>query len=170
MSGITALPRQQRLSLVERYAYGLLLLTSVHHAYGAYTYESPWRLHVVALAIAAAAVIAAAAGAHRRFETGVAGTLAFWIFCAATLAFPFAMIGFFEGGYNHVLKDALYFSGASLELMRTLFPAPAYELPNDVFFEVTGVAQLMPAVLGVRHLYQLVRTSGRRMMLFAKPA
>jgi hypothetical protein len=65
------------------------------------------------------------------------------------------MIGFFEGGYNHVLKDALYFGGASRELMQTLFPAPAYELPHSVLFEVTGVAQLMPAVLGARHLYKL---------------
>ena len=137
-----------------RYAYGILLLTSVHHAYGACIYASPWRLHVVVLAIAAAVVIGASAGVYRRY-TGIARTLAFWILCAVTLAVPIALIGFFEGGYNHVLKDALYFGGAPRELMRTLFPAPAYELPNSVFFEVTGVAQLMPAVLGARHFFKL---------------
>ena len=67
------------------------------------------------------------------------------------------MIGFFEGGYNHVLKDALYFGGASSELMQSLFPTPAYEMPDSLFFELTGVGQLLLAVVGTSHLYGLVR-------------
>jgi hypothetical protein len=158
MSGTTFYSSLQHLSQVTRYAYGILLLTSVHHAYGAYIYATPWRLHVVAFALAAAAAIGAAAHVFRRYQFRIEGTIAFWVLCVVTLAFPLAMIGFFEGGYNHVLKDALYFGGASRELMRRLFPAPAYEMPDSVFFEVTGVAQVVPAAIGAGHLYELARS------------
>jgi hypothetical protein len=133
------------------------VLTSIHHAYGAYIYTSPWRLHVVALAAAAATAIAASALVFRKREASSAGTIAFLILCAVTLAVPFGMIGFFEGGYNHVLKDLLYFAGAPREQMQRLFPGPAYEMPDSAFFELTGVAQLLPAVVGTGHLYRFVR-------------
>lgn len=155
MSDMTSLSQHERLSRVTRYSLGILLLTSVHHAYGAYIYDSPWRLHVVGFAIGAAVLIGGAANVYRR-HTGFARTLAFWVLCAVTLAFAIALIGFFEGGYNHVLKDALYFVGAPRDVMQKLFPAPAYEMPSSVFFEVTGVAQLMLGILGARHLYRLV--------------
>ena len=155
MSVVTSLSTPQRLVRVTRYAYGQLLLTSVHHAYGAYIYDSPWRLHVVAYSIVAAIVIGAASAAHRKHDTSVAGSIAFWVFCATTLAFPFGMIGFFEGAYNHVLKNVLYFGGVSPQLMQTMFPAPTYELPNNGVFEVTGMAQIVPAVVGILHLFRL---------------
>ncbi|MGQ0812522.1 MAG: hypothetical protein ACT4OO_15040 [Nitrospiraceae bacterium] len=45
-----------------------------------------------------------------------------------------------------MVKDALYFSGTPLWLMQKLFPPPIYELPDDVFFELTGVLQLFVAL------------------------
>jgi len=153
MSGSASLSLVERLSRVTWYAYEILLLTSVHHAYGAYIYATPWRLHAIVAAFAAAVLIGASAGVYGGY-TGIRRTIAFWILCAVTFGFPIAMIGFFEGGYNHLLKNVLYFGGASRELMQTLFPAPTYELPNSVFFEVSGVAQLIVAILCARHLYQ----------------
>jgi hypothetical protein len=150
-----SLPR--RLSQVTRYACGILLLTSIHHVYGAYVYATPWRVHIVVPAIAAAAVIAAAAGVFRRYRASSAATIAFAVLCVVTLVFPFAMIGLFEGGYNHVLKDLLYFGGAPAEQMQRLFPPPTYEMPSDAFFELTGIAQLPAGVAGIRHLWRLVR-------------
>jgi len=146
------------MSRVTRYALGILLLTSVHHAYGAYVYQSPWRLHVVPLSIAAGAVIYGAERMLRTRGTTAAGTIAFWIFCAVALAFPFGMIGLLEGGYNHALKNLLYFGGASPELMTAWFPPPTYELPNDLFFEITGVLQLIPGVMGSYYLLLLIRS------------
>ena len=78
---------------------------------------------------------------------------------AAAFVFPFAMIGLYEGGYNHVLKNVLYFGGASPELLAALFPPPAYELPDSALFEVSGIAQLAPAVPGIHQLYKLVSES-----------
>ncbi len=155
MAAIIPISTEQHLAKAMRCAYGLLLLTSVHHAYGAYIYDTPWRLHIVPVSIAVAAVMRATSGVHRRYQTTVAGTIALWTLCATTLVFPFGMIGFFEGGYNHVLKNVLYLGGASPQLMQTMFPAPMYELPNSVFFELTGMAQLVPAIVGILHLFRL---------------
>ena len=70
---------------------------------------------------------------------------------------PCARSGFFEGGYNHVLKDVLHFGGASPALMRRLFPPPRYELPDDAFFEVTGVLQVVPAAITGYYLCRFVQ-------------
>lgn len=40
--------------------------------------------------------------------------------------------------------------------MRRLFPPPAYERPNDVFFEVTGVLQLVLGIVTGHQLYGLL--------------
>jgi len=67
------------------------------------------------------------------------------------------MIGTFEGLYNHVVKNLLYFGGAPSALMLRLFPAPTYEMPNDVFFEITGVLQVVPAALAAWYLYRMTQ-------------
>ena len=38
-----------------------------------------------------------------------------------------------------------------------LFPAPTYEMPNDVLFEITGVLQVVPAALAAWHLYRMTQ-------------
>ena len=157
MFGIDSTTSLQLASRVVRNALAVLVLTSVHHAYGAYIYDTPWRLNVLLVSgIAAVAIIGPLLVLRRRSE-GVVGQTAFWALSSVTLVFPIAIIGFFEGGYNHALKDALYFAGASPALMTTLFPPPTYELPNDIFFEVTGVLQLVLAITTTYHLYSLVR-------------
>src|SRR5712691_3534143 len=45
-------------------------------------------------------------------------------------------------------------------MMRRLFPPPTYEPPNDVFSEVTGLLQVVPAAVTAYFLYRLFR-SGR---------
>jgi hypothetical protein len=61
-------------------------------------------------------------------------------------AFAWAFnIGIGEGGYNHTLKNILYFGGAPESLMNTMFPPEVggvslYEKPNDFLFESTGIA------------------------------
>ena len=125
---------QETLYRVTRYALAVLLLTSVHHAYGAYAYHTPWRLDAVVLsAFAAAAIISSLVVIQRNADETVR-EIAFWAFIAVVLVVPVALIGLFEGAYNHALKNALYFAGASSALMNRLFPRPTYELPNDVFF------------------------------------
>jgi hypothetical protein len=144
------------------WALAVLLLTSVHHAYGAYIYDTPWRLHVVFVSGLTAAALLGSLLAFRRRSADLSGRIAFWAFVAVVLVVPVAGIGLFEGGYNHALKNALYFSGASTAVLHRLFPPPTYELPNDAFFEFTGVLQLVLAVVTGRHLFRLVRERWRR--------
>ena len=145
---------------VARHALIGLLLTSVHHAYGAYVYSTPWRLHVVFIAGAAALVILGALGVLRARPSGWPRTAAWWLLALTVLALPVVMVGVFEGLYNHVLKNVLYFGGSAAGTMARLFPPPQYEMPNDVFFEITGMLQVVPAALAALHLYRVM--SSRR--------
>lgn len=138
-------------------AAGVLLLTSIHHVYGAYIYASLWRAHVAHVSALGIVVIAGALLILRRWPNTRAGDIALWSFVIVTALFPVAWIGLFEGGYNHVVKDALYMAGAPHAVMRTLFPAPLYEMPDDVLFEVSGVLQLPLALVALHYTYCLVR-------------
>ncbi|MBZ4419359.1 hypothetical protein [Myxococcus sp. RHSTA-1-4] len=141
----------------------VLLLTSVHHAYGAFIYRTPWRLHMVAIAAVTAVVLLGALAVLRARPGGWTGGVALAVFALTTLGVPVGMIGVFEGAYNHVLKNVFYFGGASPELLGRLFPPPTYELPNDFLFELTGVLQVVPAVLAAVFLVHAFR--GRRQRL-----
>lgn len=141
-----------------RSAYAVLALTSIHHAYGAYVYHTPWRLHVVPVAIITAIVIAMAHGRSRR---SVPSSAAWWVFAIVTLVVPILAIGAFEGFYNHALKNLLYFGGAPHDIMMTLFPPPAYEMPNDAFFEITGVLQTVPAAMSAWYLLHAILSRPR---------
>lgn len=157
MSSVDSISLEQRTQRVLWMALAVLLLTSVHHAYGAYIYETPWRLHVVFISVLVAAALIGSLVVLRRRSAGLSAEIGFWSFSAVVLVVPVALIGLFEGGYNHLLKDALYFASGSPAVMHRLFPPPKYELPNDVFFEVTGVLQLILAIVTGYHLYVLVR-------------
>lgn len=117
-----------------------LAVTSIHHAYGAFIYATPWRLHILHAAIPAALAISALLYAARAYRGTLSGRLAGWVGALVILAFPVAMIGFYEGGFNHVLKNIVYF-GFGADIARTTFPAPTYEMPNDLLFELTGIVQ-----------------------------
>jgi hypothetical protein len=139
------------------YALAALFLTSVHHAYGAYAYATPWRLHVVPFATIAAIAIGGLAAVLRRRGDDVLGAVAFWSLAAVTLVVPVLLFGAFEGVYNHVVKDVLFAAGSSLETMHRLFPPPTYELPDDLLFEVTGILQVVPAAGAGYYLFVLIR-------------
>lgn len=140
-----------------RASLALLGLTSLHHAYGASAFATPWRWHVVPVAIlAAAALIATGRLAHR--GQGRHASIARAIFVLLDLLLPGLGIGVFEGVYNHALKNALFFGGASAQTMTALFPPPTYEWPHDWFFEGSGIAQGVLGLLVIWRWYRLVRT------------
>lgn len=152
-SGASRLP----LSRAFRAALAILLLTSVHHAYGAYIYRTPWRLHVAVVAVLTAWVLWIAARVIRSYPAGPARGVATVAFCLVDAIVPVLAIGFFEGGYNHVLKNALYFIGSSPLFMTRLFPPPVYELPNDVIFEASGIVQFVIGVVAAYRLHGFIR-------------
>lgn len=109
--------------------------TSAHHLYGAWLYETPWRNHI----------------AYQGFTWLIVSYLILlptlkwsftwikWIFVLFAGFFFVGAIGFYEGFYNHVLKNILYFGGVERGVLLRMYPPPKYELPDDFLFELSGV-------------------------------
>lgn len=126
------------------------LLTFLHHAYGAWLYKTPWRMHIVyhgLIILLITATLLALYEWRKQKPFLVSYLLLSGIFFGG-------LIGLFEGFYNHSLKNVLFFAGLPASRMRLFFPASLYELPNDWLFEITGVLQ---TVIGVIQLYYTVK-------------
>lgn len=160
MSNLT--PSDARLRFVERRALlagsTVFVLTTIHHVYGAIRYDTPWRLHAAAIAALAVVAMLLALRVSRAEPMSASGRAAWWAFWVVDAVIFVLLFGVFEGFYNHVLKDALYLAGTRMATMRALFPPPMYEMPNDWFFEVTGVLQTLPAVATAYYLALLLRS------------
>lgn len=137
----------------------VLILTAVHHFYGAAIYDTPWRNHIAVIVLPVLAVMIAAYGFHRWRPLTWLGRACMRLFMVLTLVVPIAWIGFFEGGYNHVLKNILFFGGLPQAALERLFPPPRYEMPDDLWFELTGVAQFFIALAAARYVFRLWRQS-----------
>jgi hypothetical protein len=146
-------------------AWATLLLTAAHHVYGGIVYHTPWRLHGAAVALALGPALHALASTGERAESGKARAAARWAFASLVLLVPILSVGAFEGAYNHVLKNVLYFGGARPELLVRMFPPPTYELPSDAAFEISGCAQVLTAAWTAVAWWRYVRVSGRDVSL-----
>ena len=135
----------------------ILVLTILHHFYGAVIYSTPWRAHVAFFAGPVLLALAAAWLINRSWPTRAIGKVSKWVFVVVAGAVSFVMFGLYEGGYNHVLKDVLYYGGVSSQTLLALFPPPSYEMPNDFLFELTGVAQFFVGLWAGFDLLNLVR-------------
>lgn len=130
----------------------LLLMTCIHHVYGAIVYHTHWRLHVVFIAVPVAAAVWLL---HYFYAKNNNSRALFISYAMMVLLFPVMLIGIYEGLYNHLVKNIIFpFTGNSA-FFKMLFPPPAYETPNNVLFEVTGVLQafiLYPLLQAYRRL------------------
>lgn len=132
--------RVWRASLVATVA--TLALTVVHHVYGGILYDTPWRIHGVALGVLGL-VIAGVAYRRRSRPAWARGYL-----LTSGLLFG-VVVGLFEGGYNHAVKDALFAVRLDPATLARLFPPHPWVAPDDALFEVTGVLQLPLGVVVV---------------------
>jgi len=148
---------------------GVCAVTTVHHVYGAYIYNTPWRLHAALISTLATALIAVCLRLLRTQANNRIGAVASWTFMTVTFLVPFLGFGLFEGIYNHALKIALHFGHISPALMAHLFPPPTYEMPNNAFFEVTGVMQVIPGFVAGYYLYRFLQIHKREPKLATTP-
>ena len=81
----------------------------------------------------------------------------FWLYWMVTLVPSLGLIGLFEGIYNHVLKNILYFTGSSRAILDNLFQPGIYEMPNDFLFEFTGILQGVIVVPLIGQFIRLTR-------------
>lgn len=137
-----------------------LVLTSAHHLYGAWRFDTPWRAHVAHIAMWLAILLAVSLAIWWRASSAGARRSAAWVFAATSLLACGAWLGLFEGGYNHGLKAVLGLAGVNGPLFDLLFPPSIYEPPGDFVFEVSGVLQL-PAGLLASHFARLLLKTAR---------
>lgn len=133
---------------------GVMVLTIIHHIYGAIIYNTAFRLHIAYFAIPVIVMLIFTYWIYQRRQTTWSGRIAFWLFVTITLLIPVGGIGFIEGGFNHLVKNILFFGGASQSTLTHLFPPPKYEIPNDFWFEATGILQFF---LGIYPMYFFFR-------------
>jgi hypothetical protein len=127
---------------VTTYSVILMLLTSVHHVFGGIIYKTPWRFHVLFLSLP---VIAATILLHVILTNGE-NRIIFWLHWIVTLLTSILLIGFFEGIYNHILKNLFFLSHVPVKIVNKLYPPGIYEQPNNWFFELSGVMQGIIAI------------------------
>ncbi len=132
-------------ALLKRLLWGgifILLLTIIHHIYGGIIYNTPVRFHIAWFAVPAIGVMIILYTLHVRKKSSPAiSKISLWLFIAVVILIPFGTFGLVEGGYNHLLKNVLYFGGASEEWMMNFYSDPIFEMPNDFWFEFTGILQ-----------------------------
>jgi hypothetical protein len=134
------------LKMTMLWSAGTMVMTLVHHLYGAIIYDEPFRLHVAIFAIPVIVVLLGTYAGYEKVSNILLKKIFLVIFFTVSILFSVAAIGLYEGGYNHVIKNILYFGGISTEILDQIYPS-VYELPNDFVFELTGIAQFVTGLL-----------------------
>lgn len=126
----------------------LYALTAFHHYYGSVVYKTPWRAHVLPIGGAVLLICILFAALYKVYHRRI------WlnVYLLVALVVFGLLIGLVEGFYNHMVKNILYFSGLNIVTWRSMFPAPAYEIPENFIFESTGVLQFL---IGLVQIYFL---------------
>ena len=138
--------------LIERAALAIgvaYALTTVHHIYGGLVDSAPNRLRVPIIMAIPSAVAVGSLYRYRRtgsraalITAGTVGGLA-WVFLS----------GLLHGGYAHAYKDILFLLNGPSTLYYPLNPSEHYP-PDDLFFEITGVLEIVTAFLVASSMYR----------------
>jgi len=118
------------------------LISSIHHWYGAIIYNTPWRAGVTYWIAGSVVIVYSLLYVYWKNLGNVVGTISIWFFLISAVIFQAGFI-IFECVYSHVLKNILFFGGMSESILERLYPSPAYHLPDNLFFEFTGLLQLV---------------------------
>jgi hypothetical protein len=127
----------------------------LHHVYGGLIYRTPERF---AIALFFTVVLLPTIGLLLRYRrTGKRPALiAFAILVAVIWV---AVLGLFEGGYNHAYTDILLLAGVSRADALKVHPAAMagdFNYPPDsLLFEASGVLQLVTSLLTAYFVYRL---------------
>lgn len=118
------------------------LISSAHHWYGATAYDTPWRAGVTYWIGGSVLITYSLLYIYWKNVSNITGKIALFIFLFSAVIFQAGFI-MFECVYSHVLKNILFFGGMSQSILQRLYPAPAYHLPDNLIFELTGLLQLV---------------------------
>lgn len=114
-------------------------LTTIHHIFGGLVDNADDRL--VIPAILAPLVVIALVSLYALRRTGSVGAL---ITFGVVALLWVLLLGLFHGGYAHLYKDIVFLVDGPPSLYYPLNPSEHYP-PDNVFFEVTGVLDVVAA-------------------------
>jgi hypothetical protein len=138
----------------------VLILTSLHHWYGAVRFDTAWRAHVIHLAVWIGLALGVFLSIGWLARDRPLGRWAVSAVLVVSMVAAVAWLGLYEGGYNHLMKNALFAAGVPDQTFRQLFPPAVYEPPEDWLFELSGIAQLPLGLLAGWSALRLRRAAG----------
>jgi hypothetical protein len=146
--------------LINRAAFAILgayTLTTIHHIYGGLVDEDSNRLH--APLVMAIPLVVALASLYRYKRSRSRAALA--TYSIAAVVGWVILSGLVHGGYAHAYKDLLFLLDGPSALYYPLNPNEHYP-PDDLFFEITGVLELVTDYLIALFTLRLIRERQRR--------
>jgi hypothetical protein len=147
--------------LLSTYLVLIWVTTLVHHIYGALIYNSVWRIYFPLFVFPVILILTLFLQYLFLSKKRKSFKITFILFVAF---FWILLVGIIEGGYGHLLKNILNWLAYPKAKLETMFPPEFgnqsfFEQPNDWFFEISGISQL---ILGIFILYYLTKLTKRR--------
>jgi hypothetical protein len=116
---------------------------AVHAVYGGLHYESPGLFHVVGPAVFWLLVAVALAGVNARGE----GPVRRWLLLGLVGVPYIGIFGLLHGVVGHAAKLIAFHAGMAPERLEQLFSLVDFVLPDDAFFELTGLLSAVTAAI-----------------------
>jgi hypothetical protein len=153
MVAVTTTTRQfiNRAALASLAAYAV---TSIHHVYGGLFGRAPAPNRLRVPIIMAPPLLIMLVSLYRYRRRG--SWLALSSFSSVAMLFFVILLGLLHGGYAHAYKDILYLVAGPPQLYYSLNPDEHYP-PDDIFFEITGVLDMLTGYLVALSTVRLIR-------------
>ena len=107
----------------------ILLLTVFHHFYAAALFDTPWRRHVAVIVMPVLLLMIVLYVVYQWRPLTFAGKASFWLLMLVAVLVPIAWLGFYHGGYTHLVKLILVLGGVPQTTFEQL--CPVCEVPGD---------------------------------------
>lgn len=135
----------------------ILILTVFHHFYAAAIFDTPWRRHVAIIVMPVLLLMIVLYALYQWRPMTLVGNASLWLLMLVAVLVPIAWLGFYHGGYTHLVKLFLVFGGVSQATFERL--CPVCEVPGDLIYEVTGVMEFVLSLVAAYYLVGLWRES-----------
>jgi len=133
---------------------GAYAVTSIHHVYGGLFARAPAPNRLLVPIIMAVPLLIMLVSLYRYRRTG--SRLALASFSSVAMLFYVILLGLLHGGYAHTYKDILFLVNGPAEFYYPLNPDEHYP-PNDIFFEITGVLDMLTGYFVALSTVHLIR-------------
>lgn len=135
----------------------ILIFTVFHHFYAAAVFDTPWRRHVAIVVIPVLLVMIGLYVLYQWRPMTLVGKASFWLLMLVAVLVPIAWLGFYHGGYTHLVKLILVLVRVPQAAFERL--CPVCEVPGDLIYEVTGIMEFLLSLVAAYYLVRLWRES-----------